>query len=91
MLLFFFISILEDSGYMARVAFIMDRAFRKFGLSGKAFIPLLMGFGCSVPAMMATKTLEDEKERDMAIRLSPFFQLWCKGSNLGNACNCYSR
>lgn len=63
---------------MARVAFIMDRAFRKFGLSGKAFIPLLMGFGCSVPAMMATKTLEDEKERDLAIRLSPFFSCGAK-------------
>lgn len=78
LLLFLFISILEDSGYMARVAFIMDRAFRKFGLSGKAFIPLLMGFGCSVPAMMATKTLEDEKERDVAIRLSPFFSCGAK-------------
>jgi len=78
LLLFLFISILEDSGYMARVAFIMDRAFRKFGLSGKAFIPLLMGFGCSVPAMMATKTLEDEKERDMTIRLTPFFSCGAK-------------
>lgn len=78
LLLFLFISILEDSGYMARVAFIMDRAFRKFGLSGKAFIPLLMGFGCSVPAMMATKTLEDEKERDMTIRITPFFSCGAK-------------
>ncbi len=78
MLLFLCISILEDSGYMARVAFIMDRAFRKFGLSGKAFIPLLMGFGCSVPAMMATKTLEDERERDVTIRLSPFFSCGAK-------------
>ena len=78
LLLFLFISILEDSGYMARVAFIMDRAFRKFGLSGKAFIPLLMGFGCSVPAMMATKTLEDERERDMTIRLTPFFSCGAK-------------
>ena len=78
LLLFLFLSILEDSGYMARVAFIMDRAFRKFGLSGKAFIPLLMGFGCSVPAMMATKTLEDEKERDLAIRISPFFSCGAK-------------
>ena len=78
MLLFLFISILEDSGYMARVAFIMDRAFRKFGLSGKAFIPLLMGFGCSVPAMMAAKTLEDERERDMTIRLTPFFSCGAK-------------
>ncbi len=78
LLLYFFISILEDSGYMARVAFIMDRAFRKFGLSGKAFIPLLMGFGCSVPAMMATKTLENEKERDITIRLLPFFSCGAK-------------
>lgn len=78
LLLFLFIAILEDSGYMARVAFIMDRAFRKFGLSGKAFIPLLMGFGCSVPAMMATKALEDEKERDLTIRLSPFFSCGAK-------------
>ena len=78
LLLFLFISILEDSGYMARVAFIMDRAFRKFGLSGKAFIPLLMGFGCSVPAMMGAKTLEDERERDMTIRLTPFFSCGAK-------------
>lgn len=78
LLLFLFISILEDSGYMARVAFIMDRAFRKFGLSGKAFIPLLMGFGCSVPAMMSTKTLEDQKERDLTIRLTPFFSCGAK-------------
>ena len=78
LLLFLFMSILEDSGYMARVAFIMDRAFRKFGLSGKAFIPLLMGFGCSVPAMMGAKTLEDERERDMTIRLTPFFSCGAK-------------
>ena len=78
LLLFLFISILEDSGYMARVAFIMDRAFRKFGLSGKAFIPLLMGFGCSVPAMMGAKTLEDERERDMTICLTPFFSCGAK-------------
>ena len=78
LLLFLFISILEDSGYMARVAFIMDRAFRKFGLSGKSFIPLLMGFGCSVPAMMGTKTLEDERERDLTIRLTPFFSCGAK-------------
>ncbi len=78
LLLFLFISILEDSGYIARVAFIMDRAFRKFGLSGKAFIPLLMGFGCSVPAMMSTKTLEDQKERDLTIRLTPFFSCGAK-------------
>ena len=78
LLLFLFISILEDSGYMARVAFIMDRAFRKFGLSGKSFIPLFMGFGCSVPAMIAARTLENEKERDMTIRLTPFFSCGAK-------------
>lgn len=78
LLLFLFIAILEDCGYMARVAFIMDRAFRRFGLSGKAFIPLLMGFGCSVPAMMGAKTLEDERERDTTIRLTPFFSCGAK-------------
>ena len=78
LLLFLFISILEDSGYMARIAFVMDRIFRKFGLSGKAFIPLLMGFGCSVPSMMATKVLEDENERDITVRLSPFFSCVAK-------------
>ena len=78
MLLFLFIALLEDSGYMARVAFIMDRAFRGLGLSGKAFIPLLMGFGCSVPAMMGARTLENEKERDLTIRLTPFFSCGAK-------------
>lgn len=78
LLLFLFIAILEDSGYMARVAFIMDRAFRKFGLSGKAFIPLLMGFGCSVPAMMGTKTLKSEVERNRTIRIIPFFSCGAK-------------
>jgi len=71
-ILFFFLSLLEDSGYMARAAFIMDRAFRRFGLSGKSFIPLLMGFGCSVPAIMATRTLENERDRRMTIILAPF-------------------
>lgn len=78
LLLFLFISILEDSGYMARVAFIMDRAFRRFGLSGKAFMPLLTCFGCAVPGIMATRTLENEKERRMAIMLSPFFSCGAK-------------
>lgn len=71
-LLFMCLSILEDSGYMARVAFIMDRIFRRFGLSGKAFVPLLMAYGCAVPAIMATRTLEDEKSRRLAITLMPF-------------------
>ncbi|MGF7059313.1 ferrous iron transport protein B [Brassicibacter mesophilus] len=71
-ILFIFISILEDSGYMARVAFIMDRAMRKIGLNGKAFIPMLMGFGCNVPAIMGTRTLENEKDRLAAILINPF-------------------
>ena len=71
-LLFLFLSILEDSGYMARAAFIMDRLLRRFGLSGKAFIPMLMGFGCTVPAVMGARTMENEKDRRMTIMLAPF-------------------
>ena len=78
MCLFFFLSILEDSGYMARVAFIMDRAFRKLGLSGKAFMPLIMCFGCAVPGIMATRTLEDDAERRRTIMLTPFFSCGAK-------------
>ncbi|WP_234123724.1 ferrous iron transport protein B [Clostridium hydrogenum] len=70
--LFFCISILEDSGYMARAAFLMDVVMRKMGLSGKAFIPLVMGFGCSVPAIMSARTLESEKDRKLAALLVPF-------------------
>lgn len=72
MILFFFLSILEDSGYMARAAFIMDRLLRKLGLTGKSFIPMLMGFGCSVPAIMSARTLENEKDRKLTIMLTPF-------------------
>lgn len=72
MILFFFLALLEDSGYMARAAFIMDRLLRKLGLSGKSFIPMLLGFGCSVPAIMAARTLENEKDRRLTIILSPF-------------------
>ncbi|MDR2091285.1 MAG: ferrous iron transport protein B [Clostridiales bacterium] len=78
MVLFLFLSILEDSGYMARVAFIMDRAFRRFGLSGKAFMPLVMCFGCGVPGVMATRTLENEQERRRTIFLMPFFSCGAK-------------
>lgn len=78
LVLFLFFSILEDSGYMARVAFILDRAFRKFGLSGRAFMPMIMGFGCSVPAMINTRTLADEKERTATIRVIPFFSCGAK-------------
>ncbi len=72
LILFFFLSILEDSGYMARVAFIMDRIFRKFGLSGKSFIPILIGSGCGVPAIMASRTIENVKDRKMTIMLTTF-------------------
>ena len=76
--LFMFFSILEDSGYMARVAFILDRIFKKFGLSGRAFMPMIMGFGCSVPAMVNTRTLADQNERTATIRVIPFFSCGAK-------------
>ena len=98
LVLFLFFSILEDSGYMARIAFILDRFFRKFGLSGRAFMPMIMGFGCSVPAMINTRTLADDKERTATLRVIPFFSCGAKLpiltaiaggivsiSNLGNA------
>ena len=72
MLLFLFLSFLEDCGYMARVAFIMDRIFRQFGLSGKSFIPMLIGTGCSVPGIMAARTIENERDRKLTIMLTPF-------------------
>ena len=78
MILFFLISILEDCGYMARVAFIMDRIFRKFGLSGKSFIPMLIESGCSVPAVMASRTIENDKDRKMTIMLTPFIPCGAK-------------
>ncbi len=78
LLLFLFFSILEDSGYMARVAFILDRIFRRFGLSGRAFMPMIMGFGCSIPAMINTRTLADQNERTATIRVIPFFSCGAK-------------
>lgn len=78
LLLLLFFAIMEDSGYMARVAFILDRIFRKFGLSGRAFIPMIMGFGCSIPAMVNTRTLADERERTATIRVIPFFSCGAK-------------
>lgn len=78
LVLFLFFAIMEDTGYMARVAFILDRMFRKFGLSGRAFIPMIMGFGCSVPAMVNTRTLADDKERTATIRVIPFFSCGAK-------------
>ncbi len=76
--LFFFLSILEDSGYMARVAFVMDKLLRKIGLSGKSFVPMIIGFGCSVPAIMATRTLPSARDRKMTILLTPFMSCSAK-------------
>ena len=76
--LFFCLSILEDSGYMARVAFVMDKLLRKIGLSGRSFVPMLIGFGCSVPAIMATRTLSSERDRRMTIFLTPFMSCSAK-------------
>jgi len=76
--LFFFLSILEDSGYMARVAYVMDKPLRRIGLSGRSFVPMLMGFGCTVPAVMATRTLQSERDRRMTILLTPFMSCSAK-------------
>ncbi|MFD0703780.1 ferrous iron transport protein B [Slackia equolifaciens] len=76
--LFFFLSLLEDSGYMARVAFVMDKLLRKLGLSGRSFVPMLIGFGCSVPAIMATRTLPSERDRRMTVMLTPFMSCSAK-------------
>ena len=78
LVLFLLLSFLEDSGYMARVAFVMDRIFRRFGLSGRSFIPLLMGFGCSVPALMASRTLESDKDRKITMMITPFMSCGAK-------------
>ncbi len=77
-ILFFFLSLLEDSGYMARVAFVMDKPMRHIGLSGRSFVPLLTGFGCSVPAIMATRTLPRDRDRQMTILLTPFMSCSAK-------------
>lgn len=76
--LFFFLSILEDTGYMARVAFVMDKLLRKIGLSGRSFVPMLIGFGCSVPAIMSTRTLPSDRDRKMTILLTPFMSCSAK-------------
>lgn len=76
--LFFFLSILEDTGYMARVAFVMDKLLRKIGLSGRSFVPMLIGFGCTVPAVMSTRTLSSERDRRMTIMLTPYMSCSAK-------------
>lgn len=82
LLLFAFFSFLEDSGYMARIAFVLDRIFRRFGVSGRAFLPMIMGFGCGVPAMINTRTLASDKERTKTIRVIPFFTCGAKAEFL---------
>ncbi len=76
--LFFFLSILEDTGYMARIAFVMDKLLRKIGLSGRSIVPLLIGFGCTVPAVMASRTLSSQRDRRMTIMLTPFMSCSAK-------------
>ena len=78
LVLFFFLAILESCGYMARVAFIMDRIFRKFGLSGKSFIPMLIGTGCGVPGVMASRTIENDRDRKMTIMTTTFIPCGAK-------------
>lgn len=78
LILFFFLSILEDSGYMARVAFVMDSSLRKIGLSGRSFVPMLIGFGCSVPAIMSARTLASERDRKLTILITPFMSCGAK-------------
>ena len=78
LLLFFFLSMLEDSGYMARVAFVMDKLLRKLGLSGRSFVPMLIGFGCSVPAIMSARTLSGERDRRLTILITPFMSCGAK-------------
>lgn len=85
-ILFFFLSLLEDSGYMARVAFVMDKLLRKIGLSGKSFVPMLIGFGCSVPAIMASRTLSSDRDRKMTIILTPFMSCSAKLPIYGMIC-----
>src|SRR5699024_1343868 len=78
MILFICLGLLEDTGYMSRIAFIMDRLFRRFGLSGKSIIPMLVGTGCSVPGIMATRTIENQKDRELTILLTPFMPCGAK-------------
>jgi ferrous iron transport protein B len=85
-ILFLTLSILEDTGYMARAAFIMDRLLRKFGLSGRSFIPMIMGFGCTVPALMATRTLESERDRRLTMMITPFMSCGARFSDLCCVC-----
>lgn len=88
LVLFFLLAILEDCGYMSRVAFIMDRLFRKFGLSGKSFIPLLVATGCGVPGIMASRTIEQDRDRKMTIMTTGFIPCGAKMPIIGLVCRC---
>ena len=88
-LMFFFLSLLEDSGYIARVAFVMDKLLRRIGLSGRSIVPMLIGFGCSVPAVMATRTLPSERDRRMTILLTPFISCTAKLPVYGFLCSAF--
>ena len=88
-MLFLFLSILEDSGYMARVAFVMDKVLRRFGLSGRSFVPMLVGFGCTVPAIMSTRTLPSEHDRKMTVMLTPFMSCSAKLPVYGLLCGAF--
>jgi ferrous iron transport protein B len=87
--LFFFLSMLEDSGYMARIAFVTDKLLRKIGLSGRSIVPMLIGFGCSVPAIMASRTLPSERDRKMTIMMTPFMSCTAKLPIYGFFCNLF--
>ena len=87
--LFFFLSLMEDSGYIARVAFVMDKVLRRFGLSGRSFVPMLIGFGCSVPAIMSTRTLPSEHDRKMTVMLTPFMSCSAKLPVYGLLCGAF--
>lgn len=82
LILFFFLSILEDTGYMARIAFVMDTFLRKIGLSGRSFVPMLLGFGCSVPAVMASRTLSSERDQESHDHAYSIYKLFGKNTNL---------
>ena len=84
--LFFFLSLLEDTGYMARVAFVMDKLLRRIGLSGRSIVPMLIGFGCTVPGVMASRTLPSERDRKMTILLTPFMSCSANAPDLQPCC-----
>lgn len=89
--LFLCIAILEDCGYMSRIAFILDRIFRRFGLSGKSFIPILIGTGCSVPAIMGTRTIENNNDRRMTVMVSSFMPCGAKNCHYSTFCSIFPR